>query len=193
MNFQGRDIEEFGPLCYETQRGMYLHSTYVVTHQQEPLDIVNAWIWSREFKAADSHRSGVAESQRWIEGYERDAEMALKLTETRLVYVADREADIVAMMRRAVELGGPADWLVRSKHNRVIPEGGKMWADVLLYTALGEIEFMLRTRGNQRARMVRQNIYAKQITISNGKKGKLITTCIIIKNIRNSYVVKIYA
>jgi hypothetical protein len=183
LNFQGRDIEGLGPLSYEAQRGMYLHPTYVVTPQREPLGIVDAWIWSREFKDADGYRPGVAESQRWIEGYERVAEMALKLTETRLVYVADREADIVAMMRRAVELGEPADWLVRSKHNRAIPEGGKMWADVLLSTALGEIEFMLPARGNQRARMVRQNIYAKQVTISNGKKGKLTATCIIAKEI----------
>jgi hypothetical protein len=58
-----------------------------------------------------------------------------------------------------------------------------MWADVLLSTALGEIEFMLPARGNQRARIVRQNIYAKQVTISNGKKGKLTVTCIIAKEI----------
>ena len=34
------------------------------------------------------------ESRRWVEGYERVAERAQKLPDTRLVYVADREADM---------------------------------------------------------------------------------------------------
>lgn len=41
------------------------------------------------------------ESRRWIEGYERLTERAQALPETRLVYVADREADILELMQRA--------------------------------------------------------------------------------------------
>jgi len=37
LNFNGQDITGLGPLSYETQRGMYLHPTYVVTPQREPL------------------------------------------------------------------------------------------------------------------------------------------------------------
>ena len=33
-------------------------------------------------------RSGVSESLRWLEGYERLAEMAAQLPQTRLVYLA---------------------------------------------------------------------------------------------------------
>jgi hypothetical protein len=62
-------------------------------------------------------------SARWIEGYERVAEMAAKMAGTRLVYVANREADLVEMMRRAPELDTPVDWLVRPKHNRCVPDG----------------------------------------------------------------------
>ena len=46
-------------------------------------------------------RSAPKESTRWIEGYERVAEMAAALPATRLVYVADREADLVELMRCA--------------------------------------------------------------------------------------------
>ena len=73
-------------------------------------------------------KAGVCESQRWIEGYERVAEMAEEMPDTRLVYVADREADILALMQRAHALGTPADWLIRAQHNRCLPEGGKLWA-----------------------------------------------------------------
>ena len=36
------------------------------------------------------------------------------------MYVANREADLVAMTRRAHELDTPLDWLVRAKHNRCL-------------------------------------------------------------------------
>ena len=54
-------------------------------------------------------RGGPKESLRWIEGYERIAELAAQLPDTRLVYVADREADLVPLMLRAQELGTPAN------------------------------------------------------------------------------------
>ena len=71
-------------------------------------------------------RSGVSESLRWLEGYERLAEMAAQLPQTRLVYLADRKADIMALMVRARDLGEPLDWLLRSKHNRTLSDGDKL-------------------------------------------------------------------
>ena len=59
-------------------------------------------------------RPGQIAGARWIADYERVAEMAATLPATRLVYVADREADVVALMRRARDLSTPADWLVRA-------------------------------------------------------------------------------
>jgi hypothetical protein len=58
------------------------------------------------------------ESTRWIEGYERVVEQAADLPGTQLVYVADRESDIIALMRRTRDLGCPADWLIRARHNQ---------------------------------------------------------------------------
>jgi hypothetical protein len=40
--------------------------------------------------------------------------MAPSLPSTRPVYVADREADLMALMERAQALGTPADWLLSS-------------------------------------------------------------------------------
>jgi hypothetical protein len=70
-------------------------------------------MWARQRKDADGHRPGAKESLRWIEGYKRVAEMAADVADTRLIYVADRESDIVELMLCAQELGTPADWLVR--------------------------------------------------------------------------------
>lgn len=85
---------------------------------REPLGVLDAWMWGREHKDKDGDRPGIKESVRWVEGYERLAEMASELSGTRLVYLADREADIMELMRRAGALGTPVDWLLRSQHNR---------------------------------------------------------------------------
>lgn len=183
LDFNGQDIAGLGPLSYEAQRGMYVHPTYVVTPQREPLGITDAWMWARASKDADGKRADVRESLRWIEGYERIAETALTMPETRLVYVADREADILDLMQRAHALGNPADWLIRSQHNRSLPDGGKLWAEVLNGEALGEIEFMLPSRHGQAAREVCQQLWARCISLLDGQGGRLRVTCLIAREI----------
>ncbi|KDB10589.1 hypothetical protein LIG30_0635 [Burkholderia sp. lig30] len=68
LNFNGQEMEGLGALSYEAQRGMYLHPTYVVTPDREPLGVLDAWIWAREARDADGQRGGIKESVRWIEG-----------------------------------------------------------------------------------------------------------------------------
>ena len=181
LDFNGQETAGLGPLSYEAQRGMYLHPTYVVTPGREPLGVIDAWMWAREAKGADGVRPGVRESLRWIEGYERVAEKAPTMPDTRLVYVADREADILELMQRAHQLGTPADWLIRSQHNRCLPEGGKLWADVLAGPVLGEIEFTMASRHGQAARTVRQQIMARSITLPDGNGHRLSVSCLIAK------------
>ena len=53
LDFNAQQTAGLGPLSYEAQRGLYLHPTYVVTPDREPLGVTNAWTWARQFKAAD--------------------------------------------------------------------------------------------------------------------------------------------
>jgi hypothetical protein len=181
VDFNGQDSAGLGPLSYEAQRRMYLHPTYAVTLAREPLGVLDAWMWAREPKDAEGHRAGVLESTRWVEGYERVAERAAELPQTRLVYVADREADIIALMAKARDLGTAADWLIRSRHNRALPEGGKLWNRVSEGEALGEIHFTLPSRHGQKARPVRQEVWARRVALSDGKGGRLQATCIVAR------------
>jgi hypothetical protein len=183
LNFNGQAISGLGPLNYEAQRGMFLHLTYAVTLAREPLGVLDAWMWAREPKDANGERGGLLESARWTEGYERVAELAAELPDTRLVYVADREADIVELMARARDLGHPADWLIRSQHNRALPEGGKLWAAVTAGAPLGEVRFTLPSRHGQQAREVRQQVWAKRIELSDGKRGRVAATCIVAREV----------
>ena len=183
LDFNGQSTEGLGPLSYEAQRGLYLHPTYVVTPEREPLGVIDAWIWAREFKDADGTRPGILESIRWIEGYERVAEAAVTMPGTRLVYVADRESDMLGLMQRAHALETPADWLLRSQHNRCLPAGGKLWTKVRAGEALGEIEFRLPARGKQAARLVRQKLLACRTEFSDGQGGRFPVTGVIAQEI----------
>lgn len=183
LDFNGQEIEGLGPLSYEAQRGLYLHPTYAVTPEREPLGVIDAWMWAREPKAVDGTRPGIAESTRWIEGYERVAETAAKMPQTRLVYVADREADIIGLMQRAQDLGTPADWLIRAQHNRCLPQGGKLWAATLAEAPLGEIEFTLASRRGQPERIVRQRLRAQATDLPASDGSRIHVTCLIATEI----------
>ena len=179
LDFNGQEISGLGPLNYEARRGMYVHPTYAVSTDRVGLGVLDAWMWAREPKDADGKRGGVKESTRWIEGYERLAELASELPGTRLVYVADREADIAALMRRADELGTPTDWLIRSTHNRSLEGGEKLWQKVLKTEAVGEIQFVMAARAGQKARTVKQALRMKRVTLRCG----LAVTCVIATEI----------
>ena len=79
LDFNGQEASSLGPLSYEAQRGMYAHPTYAVSTSREPLGVLDAWMWARQAKDKDGNRPGIKESVRWVEGYERLAEMAAEL------------------------------------------------------------------------------------------------------------------
>lgn len=183
LDFNGQQTQGLGPLNYPTRRGMYLHPTYAVTPEREPLGIVDAWMWARASADDTPPNPPPKESTRWIEGYERVAEMAAELPETRLVYVADREADMVSLMARAQALGDPADWLVRATHNRCLPDGEKLWAHTLSSAPLGEITFTMATRHGVKSRKVRQQLWARSVQIPAGAGQTVRATCIIAREV----------
>ncbi|WGG52071.1 IS4 family transposase [Rugamonas sp. DEMB1] len=183
LDFNGQKVRGLGPLNYEARRGMYVHPTYAVTPQREPLGVCDAWMWAREARDAAGVRSGQSESARWIEGYQRVAEMASRVPLSRLVYVADREGDMLGLMQCAKELGTPADWLVRAKHNRCLPDGERLWERTCAGTPLGQIVFTMGARHGVKERKVRQELWATSVELHAGKPGAVTVTCVIAREI----------
>ena len=168
LDFRGQEIEGLGPLSYEAQRGLYLHPTYAVTPEREPLGLVNAWNWAREFKPeGGGARPGIVESRRWLEGYERLVDLAAQMPQTRLVYVADRESDLLALMQRAQHSAHAVDYVIRAQHNRVLPDGQaqKLWARVMDSPVLGRIGFEMPAGRGRRARRVAQELRVQRVVL----------------------------
>ncbi|WP_443093194.1 IS4 family transposase, partial [Duganella qianjiadongensis] len=183
LNFNGQEIEGLGPLSYDSQRGMYLHPTYAVTPARTALGVVDAWMWAREKRNKDGQRDGPKESVRWVEGYDRIAEMAQEMPGTRLVYVADREADLMPLMQRAQYLDHPADWLVRAAHNRCVPDHGKLFDVATSEAPMGEISFTMASRHGIKERLVRQQLWARRVELAAGKSSAVSVTCIVAREV----------
>lgn len=185
LDFNGQAIEGLGPLGYEAQRGMYLHPTYAVSPDREPLGVLDAWMWAREPRNAEGQRGGPCESVRWVEGYERLAERAADVP-SRLVQVGDRESDILALFERAQALDWPVDLLVRSQHNRRLPNKALLWDQVQASEPLGRIEFTLGARSGRagrRARLVRQELRLQRVILRHDAAGDLGVSCLIASEV----------
>ncbi|WP_300970751.1 IS4 family transposase [Thiocapsa sp.] len=126
LDYTGKnDIQGPGPLNYETRRGLYLHPTLAVTPDRLALGLLHAHTWVREPGSLAQPKDAARpieekESLRWIDGFARVNELAEQLPETRLTYLADREADIYELFVEAPCPDTGADWLVRGQHDRVL-------------------------------------------------------------------------
>jgi hypothetical protein len=187
LDFNGQQIAGLGPLSYAAQRGAYVHPTLLVTPEREALGVANAWLWSRAApKDSDwALPAGAKESVRWIESYERLAERAPDLPDTRLVMVGDREADLRGLMERAADLGQPVDWLVRATHDRVTeaPEGLKLWEGFTAAHQVGTFEFTLPARPGQGARDVRQAVSVRRCSLRRADGPALSVTAVLAREI----------
>jgi hypothetical protein len=118
-----------GPLNKESRWGMYVHPVLMVTPERVPLGVLTAKIWNRDPKefaksAAKKKKQRRVrpieekESYRWLEGYLATCELAAICPKTRVISVADSEADIYEIFTAASQSDGPrAEYIVRSSHD----------------------------------------------------------------------------
>lgn len=184
LNFNGQQTEGLGRLSYDVQRGMYVHPTLCVTPERLPLGTTDAWMWARgKSKAEDQKTPQIKESLRWSEGYERVAEMAERCPDQQLVYVADREGDLYELMERAYQLNTPADWLIRAKHNRSLPEQKKLWDEVEKEPVLSKITFIKPRKKGEKSRKIIQEIKVLRYTLHPKGKTAIEMTLVQAKEI----------
>jgi len=90
LDYTGKtDIQNLGPLNYESRQGLYLHPTLAVTPDRLCLGVLDIHSWVREpgslGQEKDSDRPlEEKESVRWVDGYQQVNDLAELLTKTRL-------------------------------------------------------------------------------------------------------------
>jgi uncharacterized protein YhdP len=134
-------------------------------------------MWARLEKGEENIR----ESTRWMEGYQRVAELKAELSGTEIVYVADREADIRELMTAAQQQENGVHWLVRAKHNRVTGDG-KLWDCLSVAEVLGTVQFTLTRTATRQPRPVELTLRRESITLPATKHyPELTVTALLAK------------
>lgn len=162
-----------GPLTYHERRGLFLHPTLAVTPERLCLGVIHHHLWTRDDAqlGTNTRQGGRAqaladkESQRWVASYRAMCTVAEKIPATKLISVADREADIYEMFAAAAEANNVVELLIRSRCDRVLEGGGKLRARVAGAAVLGTIEFDLPPAANRLGRHVIQEIRAVRCTL----------------------------
>ena len=181
LDYTGKgDIKGLGPLNYEARQGLYLHPTLAVTQNLLCLGILDAWEFTREPGSLGKKKPSwyapieEKESVRWLEGYRRTCERQQSIPETRLVYVADREADIYEIFwerETLLQQGMPiADWLIRASIDRNTADGKKLWESVEQSVVIGQVEFDLHVAKGRKARRVTQSLRTVRVELNPPKR-----------------------
>jgi hypothetical protein len=174
------DIEGMGVVSSDDQQGFMIHPTIAVTPERLCLGITHLHYWNRkeikkkthDQKAIDAKRTiEEKESVRWLESLVRSEAIAESCMDTRLVVVGDRENDIFEVLNYK----GSVKFLTRVSHDRVTKEG-YITADTMNTEPIGSCEFFY----HEEKRMVKQDIYVKNVCIRDPKKHNVFTDSITI-------------
>ena len=125
-----RQVQGAGPLDGGARRGVLLHLMHAFTPDGTPLGTVQAIPWARDdARPRDATRTRneraarpieEKESDRWLLAMHRAREEATHCPATRIIAVADSEADILEVLAAGMEGPGAIDWIVRSCRDRAL-------------------------------------------------------------------------
>jgi hypothetical protein len=125
-----RQVEGAGPLDGGSRRGVFLHPLFALTPDGTPLGTLHAVVWVRSDEPLPSKADREArrkhtpieekESQRWIDFVRHAREEARRIPETRMICVADSEADIYELLVEAQTEPQEIEWVVRACQNRAL-------------------------------------------------------------------------
>jgi len=161
-----RPAAGLGPTGNPGIRGFFVHPVVAVDAEDEALlGLAGAQIWTRGEEPTPMHHDiayDEKESRRWLTA----AEMAathLAPVATQVVVVSDREGDIYPMFARRPET---VDLVVRAAQDRVLTEGGNLFAAAAAWPALGGAQVKVRPkRPGDKGRTANVTIKAGTVTV----------------------------
>jgi len=177
------------------QSGLWLHATIAVTPERLNLGVTQANFWHREPQVAEKSsayrtaRDKAAieekESYRWLKSYQKACEIAKEVPGTQIINITDREGDMVDLFELATpeNVGNTrANFIIRSQYDRLVETkdveadkaNKKLWQKLKNSDSLGELEFTIPTKGDRKARKVKQQLKAICTTLTPNNKKKAI-------------------
>ncbi|WP_442505869.1 IS4 family transposase [Novipirellula sp. SH528] len=128
LDFGNHAPDDVRCLNQAERRGLYDHSSVVFTPEKLCLGVLDVDFFDRSEEslgnAAERKTDPIEdkESFRWLQGYRRCCQLASQCPQTQIVSLADREGDIYDIFVEAEKHECPADFVIRSKQVRSLPE-----------------------------------------------------------------------
>jgi hypothetical protein len=128
LDFTSHPPKDAGCLDAEYRFGLYDHTCLAVTPEKLCLGVVGSGQFDRSPETLGKGRARKSlpieekESFRWLTGYRLACELQRTHCETRIVSVADCEADIYEIFVEVGRQSNPADFIIRARENRSTPE-----------------------------------------------------------------------
>lgn len=167
---------ESGRAEAQTQPCLSVNSVYAVTPRQEPLGLIDAWADSPSPRTEQHATAGANRA------YEKIAEMATALPDSRLVFVAPCRFELVKFAQRIQTEGTQADWLTCLPAGSALIDDPALWERVGTGAELGDINFSLYSTAGRALRETQIRLWAKRLEISSGGE-KLWATCLLAREV----------
>jgi len=157
---------ELGPINTRTDgaQGLKLHDSLALTPEGVPLGLIDIQVWARDPKQMGQAQQRKArtiedkESRRWLASFARTVEVQALCPDTRLVNIADREADIYELFQAGLDNTAGAHLLVRASRTTQRQVGDEedetrpLWDEVPSRPLLGGSILHIPARGGRKAR-----------------------------------------
>ena len=178
-----RCTEGLGPINTRADgaQGLKLHDTLAFTPEGRVLGILDAECWAREDTAAGTKSprgEGIegTEALRWLTSHTQASRIQGLLPNTRVVSVADREADIFELFARGRQHPHAADFLVRASRGRqrrvVVGENENtplLWDHVQTQPVVAEQTLQIPSKGGRKARVATLQVRHTPVTLAAPK------------------------
>jgi hypothetical protein len=172
-----------GPIGNDNEkvRGLMVHDTMAFTPAGTPLGLLDVQIWAREGVGSRHERHAKPieekESWKWVESYRAVSEVQKLCRRTRLVVVADREADIHEVFAEQTRTPRGAELLIRAERsrNRKVLDGEEncefLWTMLESQPVVGTREILVPPREDRAARRAVLEVRSMPVTLRAPKRN----------------------
>ena len=166
-----------GPIGTQSEkvRGFMVHDTMAFTAQGVPLGLLNLQCWAREGigSRAERHSKPIEEKEsfKWIESYQAVSAVQQRARKTRMVVMADREADIHEVFAAQASMPHGAQLLIRAERSRnrqVLGEEDShapLWDTLTQQRLLGTREILIPPSEKRAARQASLEVRSAKVDL----------------------------
>jgi hypothetical protein len=179
LSYTAHAAKDMGPInaTRNSAVGLMVHDTVAFTEDGTPLGLLNVQCWARKpeeaGKGARRHSLPIEqkESMKWVHSYRAVAQAQQLCSETMLVSVGDREADIYELFEEATRDSSAPKLLVRAMRrgrSRTVDQV-ELWEKLSREPVAGIQEVHVPRKGSRRARIAKLAVRFAKIRLDSPK------------------------